>query len=108
MIWLYSNFLSLSLSLPSPLSASVEGAVTVAIGTAYTEGLQREIDTIFGFLSNSDTLILLDSSSIDREIIDEIEFSVIATDSISQTATADVTVVINDANDEAPNITNAG
>ena len=82
--------------------------MTVTIGTAYTTDLEREIDTIFGFLSNSDTLILLDSSSIDRETIDEIEFSVVATDSTSQTATADVTVVINDANDETPNITNAG
>ena len=82
--------------------------MTVTIGTAYTAGLEREIDTIFGFLSNSDTLVLLDSSSIDRETIDEIEFSVVATDTIFQTATADVTVVINDANDESPNITNAG
>ena len=82
--------------------------MTVEIGTSYTSGLEKAIDVIFGFLSNSDTLVLLDTSAIDRETIDEIRFSVIATDSISQTAEANVTVVITDANDETPNITNAG
>ena len=82
--------------------------MTYTIGTSETEGLERDIDTIFGFLINSNTLILLDSSSIDRETLSEITFSVVATDESSQNATADVTVVINDANDETPNITNAG
>ena len=82
--------------------------MTVTIGTAETTGLERDIDTIFGFLSNSDTLVLLDSSSIDRESIPEITFSVVATDDIGQNATAEVTVVINDANDEIPTITNTG
>ena len=103
-----SIFIPLSIIAIYVTALPAEGAVTVTIGTAYTAGLEREIDTIFGFLSNSDTLVLLDSSSIDRETIDEIEFSVVATDTIFQTATADVTVVINDANDESPNITNAG
>ena len=85
-----------------------DGTVTVAIGTVYTAGLDRDIDAIFGFLSNSDMLILLDSRSIDREKNDKIEFSVIATDSASQTAEVNVTVFIEDANDETPNITNSG
>lgn len=82
--------------------------MTVTIGIVYTPGLDRDIDTIFGFLSNSDMLILLDSQSIDREKNEKIEFSVIATDSDSQTTEANVTVFIDDANDETPNITNAG
>lgn len=82
--------------------------MTVTIGTAYTPGLDRDIRTIFGFLSNSDMLILLDSQSIDREKNDRIEFSVVATDSTMQTAEANITVFIEDANDETPNITNAG
>lgn len=85
-----------------------EGSVTYSIGTAKTAGLGRDIDTIFGFLINSNTLILLDSSSIDHETFPEIVFTVIATDESSQNATVDVTVVINDANDETPNITNDG
>lgn len=82
--------------------------MTVTIGTSYTAGLERDISTIFGFLSNTDTLILLDAESIDRETHDKIRFSVVATDSLSQTDEANVTVFINDANDERPNITNAG
>lgn len=82
--------------------------MTVTIGTVYTSGLDRDINTIFGFLSQSDMLILLDSQSIDREKNDRIDFSVIATDSASQTSEANVTVFINDANDETPNITNSG
>lgn len=82
--------------------------MTYSIGTAETAGLERDIDTIFGFLINSNTLILLDSDAIDRETLSEIRFSVVATDESSQNDTADVTVVINDANDETPNITNAG
>ena len=45
---------------PNNFPLCAEGAVTVTIGTANTEGLEREIDTIFGFLSNSDTLVLLE------------------------------------------------
>ena len=82
--------------------------MSVAIGTTETLDLEQEIDEIFGFLSNSETLILLDTSSIDRETHSEIRFTVIATDSASQTTTADVTVVIGDANDNAPSITNDG
>ena len=89
-------------------STTAEGAVTIAIGTTETTGLDREIDAIFGFLSNSETLVLLDSSSIDRESVSQIRFTVIATDSASQNTTADVTVVITDANDEIPVITNDG
>ena len=92
---------------PASLSLLAEGSVTVTIGTAYTD-VERDIDTIFGFLSNTDTLVLLDTSVIDREQANEIRFSVEATDSLSQTTTANVTVVITDANDETPNITNAG
>lgn len=79
--------------------------MTIEVGTAYTE-LEREIDTIFSFLSNSGTLVLLDSSAIDREVLDEIRFSVVATDSLFQTAKVNVTVTITDANDETPTITN--
>ena len=85
-----------------------EGTVSVAIGTTETSNLEQEIDEIFGFLSNSETLILLDTSSIDRETHSEIRFTVIATDSASQTTTANVTVVIGDANDNTPSITNDG
>lgn len=86
----------------------IDGSVTVAIGTTETVGLDRDIDEIFGFLSNSETIILLDSNSIDRETHSQIRFTVVATDSASQTTTADVTVVINDANDNTPVITNDG
>ena len=82
--------------------------MSVAIGTTETSNLGQEIDEIFGFLSNSETLILLDTSSIDRETHSEIRFTVIATDSASQTTTANVTVVIGDANDNTPSITNDG
>ena len=82
--------------------------MSVAIGTTETSNLEQEIDEIFGFLSNSETLILLDTSSIDRETHSEIRFTVIATDSTSQTTTANVTVVIGDANDNTPSITNDG
>ena len=82
--------------------------MSVAIGTTETSNLEQEIDEIFGFLSNSETLILLDTSSIDRETHSEIRFTVIATDSASQTTTANVTVVIGDANDNTPSITNDG
>ena len=82
--------------------------MTVAIGTTETLNLEQEIDEIFGFLSNSETLILLDTNSIDRETHSEIRFTVIATDSNLQTATAEVTVVIGDANDNTPTITNDG
>lgn len=86
----------------------IDGSVTVAIGTTETAGLDRDIDEIFGFLSNSETIILLDPNSIDRETHSQIRFTVVATDSASQTTTADVTVVINDANDNTPVITNDG
>ena len=86
----------------------IDGSVTVAIGTTETSGLDRDIDEIFGFLSNSETIILLDPNSIDRETHSQIRFTVVATDSASQTTTADVTVVINDANDNTPVITNDG
>ena len=82
--------------------------MSVAIGTTETSNLEQEIDEIFGFLSNSETLILLDTSSIDRETHSEIRFTVIATASASQTTTANVTVVIGDANDNTPSITNDG
>ena len=38
------------------------------------------VDDIFGFLSNTDILVVLDSSLLDREDIPEYQFEVVATD----------------------------
>ena len=80
----------------------------VAIGVTYSDLMGTDITTIFGFLSNSDVLVLLDSSLVDRESTNEIRFSVVATDSLMQNATANVTITVTDANDETPNVTNGG
>ena len=88
--------------------SSLPGEFTVAIGNAITDPGPRDIDKLFGFRSNTDTLIVLESDVFDREAIDEYVFTVVATDSGAESSTANVTVRLTDFNDEAPNITNAG
>ena len=68
----------------------------------------HEIANIFNFLTNSPTLIVVDSTVLDREVISSYNFTVIATDRADQNSTAVVTVDIQDSNDEQPVITNDG
>ena len=53
-------------------------------------------------------LIVLDSSDLDRETITDYNFTVIATDTQGESATAVVTVTITDYNDNAPITINSG
>ncbi len=80
----------------------------IAIGTAFSETGTRAIDQIFSFSSNSDNLIVLESDVLDRETIDRYIFSVVATDALSQSSSANVTIILTDVNDQTPVITNAG
>jgi len=80
----------------------------VAIGVAITDAGDRDIDKIFSFRSNTDTLILLESEILDREVIPFYQFTVVATDGADQTSTATVTVTLADFNDQTPVITNGG
>ena len=64
----------------------------------------RHISNIFGI--RTDSLIVLDSSVLDREVINRYVFTVEATDTLSETSTATVTILITDINDEIPVITN--
>ena len=84
--------------------------MNLAIGTALTTSGQRDIGNIFGFRTNSLTLIVLDFSVLDRELIPTYSFTVVATDAATgtQTSTANVTVNLLDVNDETPVITNDG
>ena len=78
------------------------------IGQNLTTTGRRPIDGIFGFRSLDDTLIVLDATALDREIIAEYVFTVVATDTEGASATATVTVTITDFNDNAPQIHNKG
>lgn len=84
------------------------GAPSIVIGQNQTATGRRPIDDIFGFRSLDDTLIVLDSTALDRETIAEYIFTVIGTDSEGLSATATVTVTITDFNDNAPEIHNKG
>jgi hypothetical protein len=86
--------------------ALIAGAPSLVIGQNLTATDRRPIDTIFGFRSLDDTLIVLDATALDREVIAEYVFTVIATDSEGASATATVTVTITDFNDNAPEIHN--
>lgn len=65
----------------------------------------RHISNIFG--TSTDSLVVLDSSVLDRERIERYMFTVEATDTLSETSTATVTILITDINDETPVITNS-
>ena len=84
----------------------MSGDFTVVVGTAITDPGALSIDDIFGFRTNTDSLIVLDASVLDREFIDEYIFTVQATDILGNSNTASVTITISDFNDEAPIITN--
>ena len=88
------------------LSFLLSGDFTVVVGTAITDPGALSIDDIFGFRTNTDSLIVLDASVLDREFIDEYIFTVQATDILGNSNTASVTITISDFNDEAPIITN--
>ena len=88
------------------LSFLLSGDFTVVVGTAITDPGVLSIDDIFGFRTNTDSLIVLDASVLDREFIDEYIFTVQATDILGNSNTASVTITISDFNDEAPIITN--
>lgn len=81
------------------------GSFTVQVGTQLipTPG-SRLISNIFGI--RTDSLIVLDSSVLDREDINHYVFTVEATDTLLETSTATVTILITDINDETPVITN--
>ncbi len=78
------------------------------MGTAITDTGSREIDDIFDFRSNSDSLVIVDSSVLDRESIESYTFTVIAVDSAGQMSTANITINLLDFNDEVPTIINDG
>ena len=81
------------------------GSFTVQVATPLTATPgSRPISTIFG--TTTDSLVVLDSSVLDREGIDRYVFTVEATDTQSETSTATVTILITDINDEIPVITN--
>ena len=75
------------------------------IGRALTDTGARSISDIFNFRTNSRVLVVLDASVLDRESIDQYVFTVVATDSSNQRSTANVTITIQDFNDETPVIT---
>ena len=51
---------------------------------------------------------MLESDVLDREAIERYIFNVVATDALSQSSTAIVTIILTDVNDQTPVITNAG
>ena len=78
------------------------------IGSALSDTGSRDIDNIFNFRSNSHQLIVVDFRLLDRETIDMYLFTVIATDQQGLSSTANITINIQDFNDETPVITNGG
>lgn len=86
----------------------IAGEFSLRIGENLNDPGDLTIQNIFGFASNDDDLVLLDSSPLNRESISEYVFTVIAMDSSGLESTATVTVTILDANDESPFITNPG
>ena len=84
----------------------VAGVPLLEIGEALSPTGRRSIENIFGFRSNADTLIVRDSSVLDRETLPKYSFTIVATDSAGASATANVTITILDVNDNAPVIFN--
>ena len=78
------------------------GVPGLEIGEALSPTGRRSIENIFGFRSNADTLIVRDSSVLDFETLPEYRFTIVATDSASASATANVTITLLDFNDNAP------
>ena len=66
------------------------------------------LQTIFGFLSQTDDLVVLDKGFLDRETTPQYRFSVVAVDEHGATSSANITVAVKDINDQTPFITNAG
>lgn len=91
------------------INSFLAGDFSVEVAVALTPTPQsRPIDTIFGFSTGNDILLILDASVLDREDIDRYMFTVEAADTSSETSTATVTIMITDVNDEVPFITNPG
>ena len=82
--------------------------MTLTIGRALSNTGSRDIGDIFNFRSNSHELIVLDFTVLDREAIDVYNFTVNARDIEGLTSSAQVTINIQDFNDETPVITNDG
>lgn len=82
--------------------------MTLLIGSATSNTGGRDITNIFNFRSNVHDLIVLDGGALDRESIDQYNFTVIATDATAMTSTAMVTINILDENDNVPVILNDG
>ena len=80
--------------------------VTLQIGMATSNTGTRDIGNIFNFRSNSRDLVVLDGTALDRETIDQYNFTIVATDATDLTSTATVTINILDVNDNTPVITN--
>lgn len=79
----------------------------MTIGRALKPTGSRIVNDIFGFRSNTDILIVLDSSTLDRENVLEYQFEVIAMDTLQLSSNATVTVKVTDVNDNAPVISEA-
>ena len=93
---------------PSVYALLCIGAPSLEIGQNLTTSGLRPIDGIFGFRSLDDTLVVIDSTALDRETIAEYVFTVVAMDTEGASAAATVTVTILDYNDNAPEIHNKG
>lgn len=68
--------------------------------------LEQPIHSVFNFLPDTNNIIVVDSSALDRETVVVYRFEVIATNSGGLSDTATVMITITDFNDEAPQITN--
>ena len=60
---------------------------------------------IFNFENGNSTLVVEDSSALDREHLDSYKFEVIARDNCNNTANTTVVIALTDVNDNVPIIT---
>ena len=87
------------------LFVCTDDVITYSIGNYLgSETLPQDIDTIFDFKDNTNQLVVVDSSKLDRETLSSYRFEVVATDT-QAASTATVTVTLTDVNDNPPMIT---
>ena len=88
------------------LSVCTDDVITYSVGNYLgSETLPQDIDTIFNFKDNTDQLVVVDNSKLDRETLSSYRFEVVATDTQAGDNTATVTVTLTDVNDNPPMIT---